>query len=136
MKTRVRILTDLQEAPFKVASYLPQAEHPLYKPAFPELSHEYTLFKAQVRRAFTQLVHVSEEHRRVIAMTHGGVIKTILRLILGNDSICFEINNASLTLLEWRDGIWRLLLLNCQEHLPEDLRCSSVHKKILGFHNG
>jgi probable phosphoglycerate mutase len=55
-------------------------------------------------------------------VTHGGLIKTLLRCVLASDSACFRTYNTGLTLIEWTDDRWHLAFLNLADHLPTDLR--------------
>ncbi|MGK4579547.1 histidine phosphatase family protein [Kitasatospora sp. HPMI-4] len=115
----------LAEADFHVASELPRSPGPLQPPAGQAVSERYLLFRKQAETALRGLVRQAEQSGGpALAVTHGGLIKTLLRVVTGTDSVCFKIYNSSVTELEWRDGRWRLAHLSLQDHLPVDLRTS------------
>lgn len=114
---------NLREADFHVADDLPVSEEPLTvsKPYQP--SRRYAAFKEQVGLGLEQLVREADSaHGPVLAVTHGGFIKTLLRLVFGTDSGCFQVYNTTLTAIEWRRGRWHLVFLNLWDHLPVELR--------------
>jgi broad specificity phosphatase PhoE len=114
---------DLSEADFHVAEHLPQTVTPLQAyPAY-EASAIYAAFKSQAQAALQGLVEqVEASGGSVLAVTHGGLIKTVLRLVVGSDTICFRLYNTGLNLIEWRRGRWHLVYLNLWDHLPTELR--------------
>ena len=113
----------LSEAKFHVASYLPQYDDPLStRISFTPLM-KYQDLKSQAGEALQVLVKQAEIcNGSVMAVAHGGIIKTILRLIVGSDTVCFRLYNTSLNLIEWRRGRWHLVHLNLWDHLETDLR--------------
>ncbi|MFG2981712.1 histidine phosphatase family protein [Streptomyces sp. NPDC048258] len=119
------VLPNLAEAPFHVVDELPLAEGPFAPrldpvPAFPE---RYVLFRRQAESALFELAQWAEETKApVLAVTHGGLIKTVLRVALQTDLTCFQVYNASITSLEWRKGRWRVSHLSLWDHLPVPLR--------------
>ncbi len=117
------IKQELREADFHVADHLPQRESP--RQSFPpyQCSPVYAAFKSQSQAALDGLIEQAEcGGGPVLAVTHGGVIKTILRLIAGSDAICFRLYNAALNLIEWKRGRWHIVHLNQWDHLPAELR--------------
>jgi len=81
-------------------------------------------------RAGEMLETLSSRHpgQRVALVSHSGTIKAVLCTMLGLDPALrgrLEIANASLTVASWREGRWRLELLNDTCHLgvtnPEGL---------------
>jgi len=63
-----------------------------------------------------------QTERSVVAVTHGGLIKTALRVIVGTDLVDFRVYNATISGIEWKDGRWKILFLNRWDHLPQSLR--------------
>jgi probable phosphoglycerate mutase len=113
----------LGEAEFHVASQLPQRDGPMsiFSPYVP--SQEYSKFRAQADLALQVLVRQAEvTDGAVLAVSHGGLIKTLLRVITGTDTICFRLYNSCLNVIEWRRGRWHLVHLNLWDHLPAELR--------------
>jgi len=83
----------------------------------------YAEFKGQVTEALRELVQVAEANRgSVLAITHGAVIETMLRVLVCNDAVRFRPYNATLTLIEWKVGRWHLVYLNFWDYLPVELR--------------
>ncbi|GHH76979.1 phosphoglycerate mutase [Streptomyces sulfonofaciens] len=118
----VQVQPGLTEATFHVVSELPKAPGPLALPQG-ELSERYVTFRRQVGEALAGLTQVAAENDLpVLAVTHGGVIKTLLRTIAGTDAFCLKLYNCGITAIEWKDGRWRIVHLNLWDHLPPELR--------------
>ena len=122
---RLDVIThdSLGEATFHVASHLPQRDGPLsaHTPFTP--SEKYSSFRAQADTALRVLVRQAEvSGGSALAVTHGGLIKTLLRRITGTDVVCFRLYNSCLNVIEWRRGRWHIVHLNLWDHLPEELR--------------
>ena len=116
-------LPNLSEATIHVADHLPSRPGPFDSQPPYEPSAAYALFKRQVYAALGDLVDLwNTGDGPVLAVTHGGFIKTLLRLLANTDSICFRTYNASLSQIEWRRGRWHLVHLNLWDHLTVDLR--------------
>lgn len=83
----------------------------------------YAAFKSQVHTAFQELVERAEvSSGPVLAVTHGGFIKTMLRIVVNSDIVCFRLYNTGLNLIEWERGRWHIGHLNLWDHLPLELR--------------
>jgi broad specificity phosphatase PhoE len=114
---------NLREADFHVADHLPEGEGPLSVPGNHTPSIQYAAFKAQAQAGLEGLVRAAEcADGPVLAVTHSALIKTLLRLVVGNDAVCFQLYNTSLNLIEWKRGRWHLIHLNLWDHLPPELR--------------
>ncbi|KAA3661702.1 MAG: histidine phosphatase family protein [Chloroflexi bacterium] len=113
----------LRETDFHIEPQLPTVVSP-YQNHIPYTpTNEYAAFKEQAQAALLTLVAAAEFHNgSVLAVTHGGLISTILRMIVGTDAISFQICNASLNLIEWKGGRWHLVHLNLWDHLPTAMR--------------
>ncbi|MFF8035474.1 MULTISPECIES: histidine phosphatase family protein [unclassified Streptomyces] len=112
----------LCEAPFRVVDELPRAGTPLEVPVG-DVTDRYRQFRRQVRGALAELVESAvDDDRPVLAVTHGGVIKTVLRIIAGTDVFCARLYNCGITAVDWKDGIWRVAHVNLWDHLPPALR--------------
>ncbi|KOU52236.1 phosphoglycerate mutase [Streptomyces sp. WM4235] len=115
----------LAEAPFHVVDELPVTEGPLVAGPQPvrDLSVRYAGFRAQAWTALAELVRQAETTGGpVLAVTHGGLIKTVLRVAMKTDLTCFQVYNATITSLEWKKGRWRVVHLSLWDHLPAPLR--------------
>lgn len=123
--TNLPVKTDesLREAAFLVSDYLPSVEtpgqpYPPYQPPQP-----YAEFRSQAGQALDNLVAYAEElGGAVMAVSHGGLISTLLRTITGSEAVSFWIYNATIHLIEWRRGRWHMVFLNLWDHLTPDLR--------------
>lgn len=114
---------ELCEAGFHVADHLPQRGTPLE--AYPDYqpSTAYATFKSQAQVALRRLVEqVETSGGPVLAVAHGGLLKTLLRLVVDSDDVCFRLYNTGLNLIEWSRGRWHLVHLNLWDHLPPELR--------------
>jgi broad specificity phosphatase PhoE len=119
----VRTCPDLREAEFHVAEDLPSRETPWDAHAPYAPSARYAAFKTQVGIGFEHLMtQVEAVGGPVLAVTHGGFIKTLFRLMMGTDTICFQLYNAGINSIEWKRGRWHLLQLNVCDFLPVELR--------------
>ncbi|PJN24013.1 histidine phosphatase family protein [Kitasatospora sp. CB02891] len=120
----VEIQPTLTEAPFHVVEELPRAPAPFEPvPAGYRLPERYLRFREQAEEALTELAELSGQvGGPVLAVTHGGLIKTLLRVVAQTDLTCFQIYNSGIVALDWKNGRWRLLHLNLWDHLPPDLR--------------
>lgn len=113
----------LTEATFHVVSELPKAAAPFA--AWPEepLSTRYLDFRAQARTALEELTRRAEEAGQpVLAVTHGGLIKTVVRTIAESDTFCLKLYNCGINVIEWKGGRWRVVHINLWDHLPPALR--------------
>lgn len=123
------VLDTLAEAPFRVVDELAPPRGPL--DATPDgdgaPTARYLAFREQVAGALGELCAIGSalpSGAAVLAVTHGGVIKTLLRILSGSDLVDFEVSNAGMTCLRWRHGRWRVDAVNRCDHVPEDLRTS------------
>lgn len=127
------VLDTLAEAPFRVAGELAAPRGPLDAtpdadaPGGGAATPRYQVFREQVTAALGELYSLGTElpsEGCVLAVTHGGVIKTLLRILAGSDLVDFDVANASLTSVQWRHGRWRVDAVNRCDHLPADLLTS------------
>lgn len=114
---------ELLEATFRVEDQLPAADDPLGDVLPRSASASYAAFAAQTRDALRTLIdHVPAGPEALLAITHAGVIRTILMQIAGSDRLCCRVYNTGLSLIEWRAGRWHLEFLNLADHLPPAVR--------------
>ena len=114
---------NLSEADFRVADHLPRADTPFHNKTPYNSPKVYADFKSKVKEALSDLIEQAEANgETVLVITHGGVIETMLRLIVASDTVRFQPYNAALTLIEWKDGLWHLVQLNFWDYLPIPLR--------------
>jgi probable phosphoglycerate mutase len=119
LELRVETLEKLREATFHVAEHLPSYADPKVSARAAALSNIYTMFKREVQLAFHDLVDRAElAGGPVMAVTHGGVMKTMLRIIVSQDAFCCRIYNTGIATIEWRRGRWHLVHWNLCDHLP------------------
>jgi broad specificity phosphatase PhoE len=118
------LVTDLglAEAGFHVAEHLPTLETPVGPVGSSGPTATYTEFKLQAEKALRSLVEQAESAGSLLAVTHAGLIKTLLRIVSGSDSFSFRLCNTGITMIEWRGVRWDLVYLNRWDHLPTELR--------------
>lgn len=121
---RLPIITQssLSEADFHVADCLPAAKDPLATRGAYRPPAAYACFKAQAQSALQELIVESGKCGSILAVSHGALIKTVLRVVLGSDHVCFQIYNTAVNVIEWKAGRWHLIHLNLCDHLPPELR--------------
>jgi broad specificity phosphatase PhoE len=113
----------LREADFHVADHLPHRDGPLSAYSSFTPSAKYSNFVVQADGALRVLVQRAEAtDGPVLAVTHGGLIKTLLRRVTGSETVCFRLYNACLNVIEWRRGRWHLVHINLWDHMSADLR--------------
>ncbi|MEU1311535.1 histidine phosphatase family protein [Streptomyces cinnamoneus] len=123
LRLPVEVQPSLTEATFRVASELPRAAAPFAPWPTGELPERYTAFRAQAAEALEELTGVAEATGRpVLAVTHGGLIKTVMRIVAETDSFCLKLYNCAINAIEWKDGRWRIVHVNLWDHLPPELR--------------
>ena len=109
----------LKEASFHVAKNLPQFHTPhLYER---QVSNDvkYTAFRNTLKEILQEII-MRKNYSNLFLYTHGGVIKTILRIIHDNDALCYTIHNCSVTRLSWYRSRWHLKALNDVSFLPKE----------------
>ncbi len=120
LKAEEEVWPGLAEAAFRVADHLPRRSAPAGAPS--TASSEYLSFKAQAERVLSRLGEEFHGVRDAFVVTHGGMIKTLLRVAAGGDGMCFDIYNGSVTQLDWREGRWHLARLSLCDHIAENER--------------
>ncbi|MCP5095991.1 MAG: histidine phosphatase family protein [Chloroflexi bacterium] len=115
--------TTLRETEFYLGEHLPRAESAYQPVAAFTPTGPYAEFKEQSNQALHNLIkHAESTKKPVLAVAHGGLISTILRLATGSDTVSFWIYNTSLNMIEWKRGRWHLVHLNLWDHLPAKMR--------------
>lgn len=115
--------TRLDEATFHVAQDVPRHPDPLSPPAPRAPTARYAAYAGQAHGALTALCTEAVRNGATpLAVTHGGLIKTLLRHVLASDAASVRAYNTGLTLIEWQGGRWHLVCLNVADHLPATLR--------------
>lgn len=116
------VVESLSESDFHVADHLPARNGPFDDQPDDISSAQYLAFRRQASQALDALVEKSKEGGPVLAVSHGGLIKTLLRVAIRSDAICFHVFNTGIIQLEWRRGRWHLVYVNHLAHLPEALQ--------------
>ncbi|MBL8676601.1 MAG: histidine phosphatase family protein, partial [Alphaproteobacteria bacterium] len=112
----------LKEATFHVAATLPdfQVPHVYERQSSTDLSYE--AFKKSLKQFLDDVVNKENSYENIFLYTHGGVIKTLLRIIHDNDAICYTVHNCSITKLTWYRSRWHLNFLNDVSFIPKEYR--------------
>ena len=94
---------------------------PTFAPPNGESPHS---FGARAEEAMANLAK-QNEGLTIVAVTHGGVIGSVLNAWLGDgrgDWVRWEPHNCAVSRLEWDGDRWRGVLVNDISHLPDDAR--------------
>ena len=118
LQTEYIIEERLQEAVFHVAATLPQFSMPQVYERQLSNNLDYSEFKKNII-LFLNDVILQDKNKNIFLYTHGGVIKTILRIIHDNDALCYTILNCSLTKLTWHRSRWHINFLNDVSFIPK-----------------
>ena len=107
---------DLTDEPHELC--IPFFEDPGYAPPNGE---SVPVFRERVREAFDGLIALEgDSDRHVAVVTHGMVCSNFVQVFLGfnlREDPKFHWANTSLTVCDYRDGVWEHSLLACAEHL-------------------
>jgi broad specificity phosphatase PhoE len=90
-----------------------------------------SLFQRRIVTVFERLVAVHPD-QTVLVVTHGGVIRNLLGIWIGNgpdDWQRWQACNCSITLLERRGQTWSPILLNDTSHLPPEALANEMKLK-------
>ncbi len=112
--------TELCEADFLVSERLPSRGTPNEPLPRYQADNQYADLKERAQQALNMLADSGGDG--VMAISHGGLISTMLRQAAGSDHLSFWIYNASINLIEWKRGRWHLIFLNLWDHLPPPFR--------------
>ncbi|WP_196491742.1 histidine phosphatase family protein [Erythrobacter donghaensis] len=115
------VIDELAEAPFDLTESLPRQARMVDCETYNLVCQQYTAFCDGLSVALMHLL-ASHKGKPIVAITHGGVIKTILRLLLNRHSVNFTIKNASITALSWESGIWQIHDISWSEHLSQKMK--------------
>lgn len=117
------VLDSLTEARFDVKACLPKFEGPNHHRPDAQPVGEYLTFRAGVVTLLDQLIDEGLSARTdLFVFTHGGIIKTLLRVIHGTNAVCYRIDNCSWTTLAWYHHRWHIECLNDVSYIPQELR--------------
>ncbi len=110
----------LCEAEFHVSSQLCFPRSALNSEPTSNLSPNYAHFRSGIKSFLNeQLAQKSTEP--LVVFSHGGVIKTMLRIFSGSDVVDFKIANCSLSEACWDGARWRIIRINETSYLPPQL---------------
>src|SRR5262245_62083495 len=117
------VLDSLREARLDIKACLPKFEGPSHHRPDAQPVGEYRTFHALVVSLLDQLVDEGLSAKTdLFVFTHGGVIKTLLRVIHGTDTVCYRIDNCSWSTIAWYHNRWHVECLNDVSHIPQRLR--------------
>ncbi len=121
LKYTVCVDKRLNEAPFSVRSSLPKNSALKEHVATEDLNSYYSAFKSTVADFWHDLLKEPSDKPNFV-FTHSGVIKTVLRILHNNDTVCYGISNCSITHLRQNDERWIVNALSFDAFLPQGLR--------------
>lgn len=82
----------------------------------PATAPNYSAFRDRVRQALAEIL-ARHWGKRMIIVTHGGTIGTIVRSLFGGHAMPVVTENSGVTHLGWQEGRWELIVHNSQCHL-------------------
>mgnify|MGYP005855792323 CR=1 FL=1 len=111
------VLDALRESDFHLLHALPQFEHPaeaLNGQKFPPLPEAYHQFRRQVEAAIQEIIDAAlrEGHERILIVSHGGTMGTIVRSLIGCHRISIWSMNCGVHCLGWTDQRWEIRFMN------------------------
>ncbi len=110
----------LAEAEFHVASQLQPPASALNPAPLGDAYTAYCVFRRKVLSFLADHI-VASCAEPLVVVTHGGVIKTMLRIMFGSDVVDFRIDNCSVNEARWCGERWQVLRINDTSHLPHNL---------------
>lgn len=111
------VLDGLRESEFHLIHILPQFAQPtgpLNGECFPPLPEEYHQFRRQVASALHSIITAAlrSGHEKILAISHGGTMGTIIRTLVGCHSISIWSMNCGVHCLGWTDNRWEIRFMN------------------------
>ena len=121
----LRTLDALAESEFHLIHTLPQYAHPTAPfngAGFPPVPAEYDVFRRQVESAITHIVDtaIDDDHERILIVSHGGTMGTIVRTLVGCHSISVWSMNCGVHCLGWTDNRWEIRFMNRTHFLKDE----------------
>jgi broad specificity phosphatase PhoE len=118
-------LDALAESEFHLLHTLPQYAHPTAPfngAGFPPAPPEYDAFRRQVASALGAIVGDALEnaHERILIVSHGGTMGTIVRTLVGCHNISIWSMNCGVHCLGWTDNRWEIRFMNRTHFLKDD----------------
>lgn len=121
MGARYEIDGRLREAEFHVASELPLPVSTMNPQCRTPPGRRYNQFRHGLSAFFHEWTEESRGERDLVFVCHGGVIKTIIRIVFDNNTIDFRINNCSITCFYWDKVRWKVEVINDTHHVPTEM---------------
>lgn len=125
-----KLLGDLREFSEDYTPMMPQFDTPLLALRFQEpvrpvqISEYYNHFQDRVQRAleFILLAHQDayDTDAQIGIVSHGGVMGTIMRTLVGNHTFSLTTENTGIYVLRWQYRRWHVIAINRVEHLECD----------------
>jgi broad specificity phosphatase PhoE/ubiquinone/menaquinone biosynthesis C-methylase UbiE len=82
----------------------------------PEEAPLYASFRARVHDSLARMV-TGRPNATILALTHGGVIGTLMRSLFGGHHVAVSTANSGVTQFTWEMNHWRLIFHNSTAHL-------------------
>jgi broad specificity phosphatase PhoE len=102
--------------------HLPTRESPSAPLVAAPPSEDHQAFVRQVDEAVRAMIERAGEVGSVLAVTHGGFIKSVFRHVLGAETFTLKNGHTGIAGLEWRGERWRVTDTDLRDHLPVELR--------------
>lgn len=122
LKKEYMVEEKLKEAAFPIPPTLPRSQRLCFeKTCLKKPTADYCLFQKKIEE-FLKICIKNCLNKNIYLYTHGGVIKTILRIIHDNHFINYTISNCSITEIIWKQSRWHIDILNNVEFIPVEER--------------
>lgn len=116
------LLDTLRESDFVMTDIMPRFSHPLStdrEACTRQMPEEYRSFRRQILSALEMILSQALEHshERMLVISHGGSMGTMVRLLLGSDGVSVWSQNCCTHCLGWFGARWEIRYLNRIDYL-------------------
>jgi broad specificity phosphatase PhoE len=106
----------LRETEQSYLEQMPRRPDPLGADPVPPFRPEYEAMRGRVTRS-TERILAENSRGQVLVIAHAGTCGTMIRAILGTQTLIVRTELTAVHCLSWENGLWNLQYINCQEHL-------------------
>ncbi len=107
---------ELRETEKSYLEHMRRRSKPLGEDPNPPFRPEYEAMRGRVTRS-TERILAENPTGQVLVVAHAGTCGTMIRAILGTQTVIVRTELAAVHFLSWENGLWNLQYINRQEHL-------------------